>query len=119
MRTNDPAIRRLLREGDPARAEPAPSAFAVAALRRRVLDEAGRPAGRPWAPLLACAGLLALTLLLGWNLTRDAVSPTRPGHGNPRITGRAGPGVRLQFSTPGGTRVIWTLDPAFEVRAKG
>jgi hypothetical protein len=32
------------------------------------------------------------------------------------VTDAAGDRQQLQFATPGGTRIIWVFDPAFEVK---
>ena len=63
-------------------------------------------------PLLALAASLALTLLLGWQLTRTTGLSSRTSPGGSTETEAA---RQLQFTTPGGTRVIWTLDPNFEI----
>lgn len=115
--------RALLRGGDPAADGCDPSPDETAALRERVVAVA-RAAGaapRPgfaapaWAAVVAL-GLAAWFGWLAWPPTGDSAPPP------PRLATRGGsehqPPARarqIQFATPGGTRVVWTLDPDFEV----
>jgi hypothetical protein len=115
-------LRRLLVEGDPLADGNAPDATELERMRRRVLaaaDAAPRPVGVP-TYALAAAAVIVLTVALGWGLWREGA----PGPG-PAVEGLTEPaslelptehGARqIHFSTPGGTRVVWTLDPDFKV----
>lgn len=125
-------LAEILREADPVRAEPGLAAEETASMRRAILR--GAPEGQRLelrAPLaaaaLAAAALVAILLLAF--LPRAFVhpaSPPAPPSGRPSaasshaVAGRGERGVRtIHFVTSGGTRVIWTLDPDFEVRAQG
>jgi hypothetical protein len=106
-----------LREGDPLRRDPGLSDDESAALRRRVVQEAyGRqPRRLGWREPLTLVGALALLIMAAMVTDRrqpvrqtDALVPTAPIEvPQPR---------QLQFSTPGGTRIIWTLDPEFTLK---
>lgn len=120
MNSNEQALRNLLRQADPVAREAPPRGPEVSALRRRILTEAAGPARTRWSPLLAAAAVLALTLWMGWTLTRNAaIAPLPSAPAGPALADDAPRPVRLHFSTPGGTRVVWTLDPDFEVGEDG
>jgi hypothetical protein len=129
FRPSDDFLGSLLRRGDPACDGSAPSAVEIASMRARVLAEAEHRSARAWlpAPALAAAAVVLVTAFLGWNtarLGRDAErAMTSPVNGT---TVRAGsdrgsdsqerPRIRqVEFLTPGGTRVVWLLNPDFEV----
>ena len=104
---NDPKrLRDLLRQGDPARAMTPEESDRI---RRTVLREAARsetreparPAFR-WAPVLAMASTVALAVGLGWGLRERPEVPVQEELARPR---------QIQFQTPGGTRIIWVLQP--------
>jgi hypothetical protein len=66
---------------------------------------------------LVCVGLL--TALQGGNLADDSGARVEPP--DPAVVAAtdeipATPRQQLQFSTPGGTRIIWVFDPGFEVK---
>lgn len=121
-------LREALRAGDPALDGCEPDATEFARMRRRMLSAAETtplPLGLP-ARVLAAVAVFVLTVALGWSLWNDGltdrrgatpVSPAARGAADPDVM--VVPAVRdprqIQFSTPGGTRVIWTLDPDFEV----
>jgi hypothetical protein len=122
----------ILRAADPVREEPGLRAEEAVSMRRAILREA--PEGQRHelrAPLAAAAlavAALAVVLLLAF-MPRAAVRPGSspdPASGRPAATsphavaGRGERGVRtIHFVTSGGTRVIWSLDPGFDVRARG
>jgi len=96
-------------------------------LRRSVLaaSRASVPAARVWsrtfvatAATLALVCVALLTALQSVPLTDDVASA---GGNDDKAAVAAvidAPSDRqqLQFSTPGGTRIIWVFDPAFEVK---
>lgn len=110
-------LTELLRAGDPAADGGQPDPHTVARLRRRLRGEAVGVGGsaRIRRPLLVLAASVALTLVLGWQLTRSDRFDLLPPQATPESSGEQLSPRQLQFTTPGGTRVIWTLDPDFEI----
>lgn len=138
-------IKSLLRRGDPAEDTAGWSPEDRAHLRRRVLEEAARPrqTWRIPAPALAAATLMLLVMFLWMALwappsSERAVRSSalsedhqlrdpgtgRPAGGGPPAFPSAVPTeaatqsskpLRLNLVTPGGTRVVWALDPDFDV----
>lgn len=119
----NPSLRSILQEGDPAADGREPTAGETAHLRARVIDvarEAAREAAptpvpdRRWRPAAVAAALL-LVAALGVVLhgVRRSVAPTPA----PREAGAGGAHDpadaprQIQFTTPGGTRVVWMLYP--------
>lgn len=104
-----------LRDGDPAADARIPSPDADR-MRRVVVAAASeaQPAAFPWYQPLAMAALVILMIGVGavvgqraeW---RDVPPPSAAGfhddHGERR---------QLQFSTPGGTRIIWVFNSEFD-----
>ena len=87
---------------------------------RAVIVSAARQPVRPspfWSGALAMAAAVILVVIAGMVGERsrlpnraevsDIVAVAQPAGGERR---------QLQFSTPGGTRIIWTLDPEFQLR---
>jgi len=115
------SLGEMLRRGDPAGDGREPDASEIAALRQALLTEAERPPARAWlaAPAWAVASALLLATWLGWQARwTTAVAPqARPDTMTVSETPRVEePRARqIQFATPGGTRVVWVLDPDFEV----
>jgi hypothetical protein len=111
-------LRRRLREADPLAAEGPPSADAMQEVRRAILAAAAQPpASRTNRyATLALAATLAIAAALGVAAARhfaagagtEAVPPRAASIGTAERT-------QVQFSTPGGTRIIWTIDPAFRL----
>ena len=85
----------------------------TAAIRRRVVAEAGRrPATvRRLAPVWALGGALTAAAVAGILVARThpqtAAAPAASTPGDMR---------QLQFATPGGTRIIWQFNPDFSLR---
>lgn len=116
----DRELGALLRAADPAAIDPAIEAAALARLARRVerIDPRRAPTHRVRSLLLlpAAAALVAAVLLLGRGAPREAsesapsadpvAGATTFGSHDPLAEPR-----QLQFETPGGTRVVWLLDP--------
>jgi hypothetical protein len=119
----------LLRRGDPARDGSAPSAEEIASMRARVLAAAEHRSARVWtpAPALAAAAVVLVTAFLGWNTARlgreaeramsSTVNGTTVTVGSDRGSDpQDRPRIRqVEFLTPGGTRVVWLLNPDFDV----
>jgi hypothetical protein len=112
-------IRGLLEAGDPLRSEGPLNASDVARMRHTVLA-AGQGAPRMpwfWPRVVAATALVVLMVLAGTMANRT----TTPRSGAPadatkvRVPEDPAERRQLQFETPGGTRIIWTIDPAFKL----
>ncbi len=106
---------RILREGDPARPDQELSPAHAAAMRRQMLSAVRVDVVRtPWQQPLAIAAMVALTIaagvLVGLRFSAVEARPDVPAASAPV------PPRQLQFSTPGGTRIIWVFDPEFQVK---
>ncbi len=113
-------IRELLRRGDPAADGCDPGTEEVRQMRRRVLRAVPSPGLRAVRPLpaLAASVLVVVLVALGWNLMRPGTPA--PVQEPEAFAGPVGPQPerrtrQIQFSTPGGTRVVWILDSDFGV----
>ena len=109
-------LNNLLRDADPVPREPGLSPDAVASLRRVVVAAARATPIRPvfWGRQMAMAACLTAMVLTGVvaarrvpPAVRDVPSPT---------TSASAERTQVHFSTPGGTRIVWTLDPDFQIR---
>jgi hypothetical protein len=127
-RAND--LTRLLHDGDPLTRDPALTVADRVEMRRTVLSQVPEQSKSLWhqlSPALGVAVLLAVALALAWQrpsidspLTTsepfgEAATSVTPSSPNPGIQ-RAGGTLdnrKIQFETPGGTLVIWVLDPNF------
>jgi hypothetical protein len=102
--------RALLRQHDPA-AE-AIEALRAEQMRRAVLDAARRAGHQtsPWTCRVALAG--AAVVLLATGAGDDGRAP---GDGLDRaLPAPSGERRQVQFDTPGGTRIIWEINPDFD-----
>jgi hypothetical protein len=104
----------LLKDGDPLLHEDGLSPTDADRMRRRVIASALQPqrVRSPWRRPLALAAVVVLLLIAG-TLQNDrtiepAVAPAEPI----AASGSSGDTTRrqLQFSTAGGTRIIWIFD---------
>jgi hypothetical protein len=86
-------------------------------MRRRILNATVRAdvVRTPWQQPLALAAMVALTIAAGVfaglrfsaaEAPADAPAAASPAEGR----------RQFQFSTPGGTRIIWVFDPEFQVK---
>lgn len=107
--------------GDPVAGEEGLSADEANRMRRIVVAAAGaeREIGF-WPRPMFVAATLAATLLVGLiggsrlprsETTRQAISTTN--RTDAASTLQVAERRQLQFATPGGTRIIWVFDPAF------
>lgn len=106
-----------MRAGDPLARDPGLSDDESAALRRRVVQEASGARERRlgWREPLTLVGALALLMMAA--IVTDRRVPVPPAHApSPAQPERAAERRQLQFSTPGGTRIIWTFDPEFSLK---
>ena len=105
-------VSELLREGDPIRREPALSPAEVERMRRRIVAASPPISQTVWWPRPILLGTaVALTLTTGaavgtllWEPEAIVSPPARTEAVERR---------QIQFETPGGTRVIWTLSSDF------
>jgi hypothetical protein len=110
-------VRSLLAEADPLRAEPALSEDEASRMRRAVVAAAAerQTPALFWPRVFAVAALAVLMVMAG-SLGERRTVPIEPSEA---AAGADAPTVderrQLQFSTPGGTRIIWTLDPQFKI----
>ena len=106
----------LLRDADPVSREPELSADTVARLRRTAIAAAHDAPVRPvlWGRQFAMAACLTVMVLTGVLVARRVPSAVRevPDPAAASVTDRR---TQVRFSTPGGTRIIWTLDPEFQL----
>lgn len=122
--SRDEALRALLWQGDPADDGREPSAEETARMRARVLGAASAPDAAEsrtrWTPAAVAAAALFAVLVLGAVTLRiSRSSPTATGQpaleagatGEIPATHRERAPRQIQFTTPGGTRVVWMLYP--------
>ena len=116
-------IRDRLREADPLLTDPALSRDDLARMRRLVLD-AVQPADAGaghwnWKKTLPIAAAVALIASVGIDIARRASRQAPlPAAITPSSAAAADTRTQVHFSTPGGTRIIWTIDPAFQLTEK-
>ncbi len=110
-------IRNLLRETDPVAREPRPSPETLTEMRRAVLAVARMtPATPVWGRQLTLAASLTVMVLAAVvAASRVPSAPSGPDASSSVPTAVSGQGTQVQFSTPGGTRIVWTLDPGFQL----
>jgi hypothetical protein len=118
-------LQDLLRTADPLTEQPALDDGQVELIRRRVLAEVSRepPAWRLRALALAATVVAALALgfLVGQRLSGGRETRARldiPPEFRAPIVAPQPPldsaRRQVQFATPGGTRIIWVIDPDFD-----
>ena len=103
---DDERLRQILRHGDPAADGRDPQPVDISVWRRALLGEKSIPRrfrnlGLQVAAITAIGVVALLALLL-----RPGVSPPP----KPAPTART-----IRFQAPGGTRIIWTLNPEFSI----
>jgi hypothetical protein len=111
-------IHALLTEADPLRTESGLSDADAERMRRVVLSapqeiESGYAL---WPRAIAIAAVVVL-MIVGGTIVGVRMPPSEPaGAGESvAIPEEAAERRQLQFATPGGTRIIWTLDPDFKL----
>jgi hypothetical protein len=111
-------IRAALEAADPLRSEDPLSATAVEQMRQTVLNAGSTLKHFEWfwPRALGAVALVVLMVIVGSQASRN--KPTSVDAGDINVAVAAEPAERrqLQFETPGGTRIIWTLDPAFKLQ---
>ena len=112
-------LRTYLRQGDPLVREAGLSPAEIDRIRSHVLTAKREAVSRLDAVFVALAATLLLAITGGVLLTRaplPASGPVEPSAAAPSDVTTKSTLRQLQFSAPGGTRVIWTFNPNFEVR---
>lgn len=109
-------LTRRLRDADPVAREPGLSAGDAADLRRAMLAAAHAAPLRSvlWGRQLTMAACLTVIVLVGVVAAHRVPSAARdvPATASSASDQR----TQIHFSTPGGTRIVWTLDPGFQLR---
>jgi hypothetical protein len=115
--TNINDLNNRLRDADPLRHEAGLSPDTVAGLRRAVIAAAhAAPVSRVfWGRQVAMAACLAVMVLTGVLAARRVPSTIRDGADPLTASSSVQRTTQVRFSTPGGTRIIWTLDPEFQL----
>lgn len=114
---NEDALRRRLRAADPVEALPEPEESTILQRLERTISTFEPPSrsSRRWLEWTSVAAAAALVVALGWRVTHPSAS--RAEHSAAPPSGEVTPATeigrtrQLQFETPGGTRVVWVLDP--------
>jgi hypothetical protein len=120
-------LRRLLEQSDPLRDEPALSTMEAREIRRTMLSAVQAMSSTFFPRALPVAALVVVMIatgaLAGRRLAVDtpvqtAVEPAGAVASPQSVAGAASNIERrqVQFATPGGTRIIWTIDPDFQMR---
>lgn len=111
-------LHTLLTDADPVTEKPELSPEEALAMRRAVLSAARTrpPARDPWSGALPVAAVVILTIAAGVALGRKLPAGTESGGISAHVLAAPSERRQMQFATPGGTRVIWTLDPEFDLR---
>jgi hypothetical protein len=114
-------IKQLLQDADPVRSEEPLSPAEARVLRTAMLEAAAtapKRAGSIWYRPLAVA-TIAIVLIGISGATGDRAwkqTSSEPHVPDPVQGGGSSERRQIQFSTPGGTRIIWILDPGFSVQ---
>lgn len=114
-------LQKALRQGDPLASDSGLSATDVQRIQALIQAQQHTVRPRRWAGalLLGTTGVVAMCAIAVIQRGRDSVEADgllseRAANATAQI---AEPPIRqLQFSTTGGTRIIWVFDPAFDVR---
>jgi hypothetical protein len=108
-------IRTALKDGDPIAREGGASSFASARMRANIASGVHRPRpfGRQVFPTVTVVTMCA-TATVVWMVGRSLhQKPTPPPVPDSTVVSEP---RQVQFVTPGGTRVLWTLHPKLEAR---
>ncbi len=107
-------LRRWLHRGDPASGDADLTLEETRLMRRRILGtvpEKRRSRFIPLAVLAGAAALAAVLLLRPVPVTLESSTTVRPS-----VAERSErPARQVLFTTESGTRIVWTLDPEFEL----
>jgi hypothetical protein len=107
---------KQLRDGDPLADAPSLLPREVQRIRQAVIVEVSRPSAVWWPPPAVVAATVAATLAIGVAIGRSLSHQTPVSPGLVERTEGVEPARRqVQFATPGGTRIIWVIDPDFDL----
>jgi hypothetical protein len=120
-------LRALLQESDPVRDDPALSTTDAREIRRAMLGAVETVPSLFFPRTVPVAALVVVMIVAGATagrrLTNPPLVPTANGGQAVRPGARSvsSPGSNIErrqvrFATPGGTRIIWTIDPNFQMR---
>jgi hypothetical protein len=124
FKSEDP-LASILKAADPAGEDPGLSRAESARMKLSLPETRQLPS--PWVPVVAGGSLVAVALVVllavwspGVRLVPPSreITPAQAGNGTPggRAPARDMKSPRtIHFETAGGTRVIWSLDPDFDV----
>jgi hypothetical protein len=111
-------LHALLAAADPVRETPELSAEEAQAIRRVVVAAAHAETveARLWPGAIPMVAVVVIMIAVGIVAGRMIGPPDEPME--VAVGGLVQPSERtqVQFATPGGTRIIWTLDPEFELQ---
>lgn len=112
-------LHELLNAADPLRVEPPLSDADAQAMRRVVLSAVRRQQAMAmlWPGAVPVAALIVVMVVAGAAAGRR-LPPPEPLPMKTAATlepNAETDRTQVQFATPGGTRIIWTLDPQFEL----
>lgn len=110
-------IRTRLEEADPLRGDAGMSEAETARMRAAVLGATAlpEPAVQWWPRAVAVAVAGALMVAVGSLAGRWLPTPRPELVPQDAAVALEGERRQVQFATPGGTRIIWTLDPSFKL----
>ena len=130
VRPKEDRLTELLRQGDPLGEDSGLSPEQKVQMRREVLSQVPETSSRRWfqlSPAPSVAMLLAIALAVAWwPSSSPETRPLPPSNGEVTVTqtppdtvpgiqesGNALENRKIQFETPGGTLVVWVLNPNF------
>src|SRR5262245_12121628 len=110
----------LLRGADPMRLEPGLPVESRDAMRRAIVAaaDAAAPQTSRWRHAVALAAMTVLTVIGVATAHRFAEERSAADPPVPDASSAHAP-TQVHFKTPGGTRIIWTIDPAFQLAGAG
>ena len=100
-------LQELLKDGDPLAHEPRLDQMDARAMRRAVIAAADETGSNGFAWRYAAALTVMAAVMLG---VISTLAQREPAQVDGSQTLAEFPPVEMQFSTPGGTRVIWVFD---------
>ena len=110
-------LRAVLEHADPLRDEPSLPSGDARVMRRTMLAAAETTAPLLLPRALPVAALVVMMIAAGMAAGRrfGPVAPMPAGDDAAAMVPAEGERRQVQFATPGGTRIIWTIDPNFQM----
>jgi hypothetical protein len=111
-------LRTLLEDADPLRGEPALSTEDARQIRRTMFGAVETMSAAFFPRALPVAALVVVMIVAGAAAGRrlSVREPLRMADVADGDIAAGGERRQVQFATPGGTRIIWTIDPNFQMR---